>query len=352
MEDYKEKYEKALERAKKYYNRELYAECNGSLVEDIFPELRESEDEKIRNGIIRCVKGNMPDNDFRKKYIDWLEKLGEQNIKMIQWKGDNLREVVEFTGKSPKFGEWFKTWDDYENYVHSHGNIFKLFCEDGSHYEVPEGAWIIKTPDGYNVASKATYVKKLSNNQSCFIIDKKTLDEVIELFKYLNYWVCGGNDTIINKLKHLKPQSFRKPSVEQKHTDKVEPKFKVGDTIRPKGSMAEYTIESISGECYKGKGWGLHISCDDDYEIVEKKPAWSEEDEGMCIFTIKILNDIHYKDNANWLKSLKERYTWKPTKEQIEAIRDAIEFLGCTKKVREDLKSLYEQLKKLREEQL
>ena len=39
---------------------------------------------------------------------------------------------------------------------------------------------------------------------------------------------------------------------------------------------------------------------------------------------------------------------WKPSNDQIEAIDDAIKFLGCTKKVREDLKSLYEQLKKLK----
>lgn len=62
----------------------------------------------------------------------------------------------------------------------------------------------------------------------------------------------------------------------------IVPKFRVGDTIRLKGSLAEYTIESISGECYHGKGWKLHISCDDDYELVEQKPAdWSEEDEHM-----------------------------------------------------------------------
>lgn len=53
----------------------------------------------------------------------------------------------------------------------------------------------------------------------------------------------------------------------------------------------------------------------------------------------------HYTD---WLKSLKERYSWKPSNGQIKAIEESIEFLGCTKKVREDLKSLYEQLKKLR----
>ncbi len=77
---------------------------------------------------------------------------------MIQWTGQNLREVVTFTGKSPKFDEYFKSWEEFEQYVHAHSDIFKLFCEDGSHYEVPVGAWIVKTPDGYNVPSVARFV--------------------------------------------------------------------------------------------------------------------------------------------------------------------------------------------------
>ena len=62
---------------------------NGSTVinrndlEEMFPELKESEDERIREGLIRCVKGNMPDNDFRKKYIAWLEKQGEKEADPI-----------------------------------------------------------------------------------------------------------------------------------------------------------------------------------------------------------------------------------------------------------------------------
>ena len=86
-------------------------------------------------------------------------KKQEQPNNMIQWTGSNLQEVIDFTGKSPKFGEWFKSWEDFENYVHSHGDIFKLFCEDGSHYEVPVGAWIVKTPDGYNLPSVAKYIQ-------------------------------------------------------------------------------------------------------------------------------------------------------------------------------------------------
>jgi len=91
---------------------------------------------------------------------NWLEKKIEQKPIMIQWTGDNLKDVTEFTGYSPKFSEWFKNWEEYETYVHSHNNIFKMFNEDGSHYEVPVGAWIVKTPDGHNVASKATYIQK------------------------------------------------------------------------------------------------------------------------------------------------------------------------------------------------
>ena len=79
---------------------------------------------------------------------------------MIQWTGNNLKEVIDFTGKSPRFEEWFKSWEEFETYVHQHNDILKLFCEDGSHYEVPKGAWIVKSPDGYNLPSVAKYIQQ------------------------------------------------------------------------------------------------------------------------------------------------------------------------------------------------
>ena len=100
---------------------------------------------------------------------------------MIQWTGDNLKELVHFTGKSPKFEEWFKTWEDFENYVHTHNNIFKIFNEDGSHVEVPVGAWIIKTPDGYNVASR-------------YVFKKKPADKIEPKFK-VGDWITNGEYT-------------------------------------------------------------------------------------------------------------------------------------------------------------
>ena len=90
-----------------------------------------------------------------------------------------------------------------------------------------------------------------------------------------------------------------------------------------------------------------------DRVLSQSKQKWSEGDEKKFRDVIRLVEQgapvqsigDHYTD---WLKSLKERYSWKPSNGQIKAIEESIEFLGCTKKVREDLKSLYEQLKKLR----
>lgn len=67
----------------------------------------------------------------------------------IQWTGDNLKEVIEFTGRYDKFNLWFNSWEDYEEYVKTHGNIFKIFSGDG-HWNIKPGTWIVKTLDGFN----------------------------------------------------------------------------------------------------------------------------------------------------------------------------------------------------------
>ena len=71
--DYKEKYEQALERAKAYHN-----DYTKDIVEEIFPELKESEDERIRKELIthcrntRCVTEEGAERIA--KWIAWLEK--------------------------------------------------------------------------------------------------------------------------------------------------------------------------------------------------------------------------------------------------------------------------------------
>lgn len=148
----------------------------------------------------------------KKEVIDHPEKYGlqkEQKPVMIQWTGKNLKEVIDFTGKSPRFREWFKSWDEFESYVHGHGDIFKLFCEDGSHYEVPVSAWIVKTPDGYNIPSRFRFVQKPAE-----------WSEEDEFFRQQLIVYCEKcvQDTLAAKcvdwLKSLRPQPHWKPSEE------------------------------------------------------------------------------------------------------------------------------------------
>ena len=85
--NYKEKYDKALERMKSWAKGE-HPECFSEaqkVAEFIFPELKESEDERIRKTIYNCVKWFGFDSHYFKNVsqeecLAWLEKQGEQNL--------------------------------------------------------------------------------------------------------------------------------------------------------------------------------------------------------------------------------------------------------------------------------
>ncbi len=242
---------------------------------NMFPELKESEGERIRKEIIDfATKANngvtsiLANNYNFNKWIAWIEKEAEQktvviipkfrvgdvirpkgstaeytiesisgecyhgkgwglhinsdddfelvereSVAMIQWNGENLREVVELTGLYKiGFAKWFHcNWDEFESYVHSHNNIFKLFNEDGSHYEVPVGAWIVRTPDGYNIASKAVFkpapAEWSEEDENLLKLSLENLTELKDRFGE-EYGKVGD---CINWLKSLRPQNTWKP---------------------------------------------------------------------------------------------------------------------------------------------
>lgn len=82
-------------------------------------------------------------------------------------------------------------------------------------------------------------------------------------------------------------------------------------------------------------------------QIMEQKPAeWSEEDENMLWNIISIVGEsksIQADEMLDWLKSLRPQSHWKPSKEQMKALWDA--YKGG--KEQEPLRELIEQLKKL-----
>ena len=89
--------------------------------------------------------------------------------------------------------------------------------------------------------------------------------------------------------------------------------------------------------------------------------AWSEEDEKMYLSIMSVLLSTIGTDKTgftvtrevNWLKSLKERYTWKPSDEQLYFLNWLATIVltdgEVDKKASEVLESLYQDLKKLME---
>lgn len=74
-------------------------------------------------------------------------------ISAIQWTGDNLPDVIEFTGKHPRWGDWFVDMGEYIAHVRSDGNRFKIFTLEGVMDALP-GDWIIRGVQGEHYPCK------------------------------------------------------------------------------------------------------------------------------------------------------------------------------------------------------
>ena len=79
-------YDEALERAKKWYNApnvDKIPTYGDRIIEEIFPKLKESDDERIKKDLIQWID-EFPDTIWRGHYkkdiIAWLEKQGEQEL--------------------------------------------------------------------------------------------------------------------------------------------------------------------------------------------------------------------------------------------------------------------------------
>lgn len=82
----------------------------------------------------------------------------------------------------------------------------------------------------------------------------------------------------------------------------------------------------------------------------EQNPAWSEEDEKVLKMIISDYTAISksfcgHQGKLNWLKSLKERYTWKPSDKQIDDLEYIMKYYP---NIRGMVNSIYADLKKLK----
>jgi len=139
--DYEQKYKEALERANVAYkdeDRHLKA-----TLERIFPELAESEDERIRKALIEFFGEQCDMSDWNGVYgyqvFAWLEKQGEQ--KSVDYENINL-QPNEFASKvEPKFkvGDWIVDKESKEVFHIEKKlvNTTEIVDVEGNDYHVP-----------------------------------------------------------------------------------------------------------------------------------------------------------------------------------------------------------------------
>ena len=109
MDTYEKKYKKALLKARDAKQNTESAVTIG-ILEEIFPELRESNDERIRKEIIDFITSSNKygTNERCEVCLNWLEKQGEHHIACSEEQMKVLDEVLNFAAnhESPY-------WNDY-----------------------------------------------------------------------------------------------------------------------------------------------------------------------------------------------------------------------------------------------
>ena len=337
-----ENYKKLLEKAKKAY-KNCVTGAEKRRLETIFPELKENEDEMIREEIVDYLKDFIPHNDLdlvrkSKVWIEWLEKQGEQKyvdtdtIKkkahQIAWETSKHYDpnackqewcemaAIDMASWLEKQGEKIIPEDINEaalQYVDTcavdgevtHGNITEPYWNNHSMMNAYKAGWLEKQGESYT---------------------KKDIDDA---------WLKG----ICDAKRELEKQGETSPihsnssnigKDEQKTEIKyIYPKFRVGDVIepvKPNGHYVPVRVKYIGEGSYSCESddrksyLSFPICHENEYVLTEQKPTWSEEDEEMIDaviadiqFTQKAhnheVNQIVYEREIDWLKSLKERFT-------------------------------------------
>lgn len=180
-------YDEALERARKLREQVLNNELLGfpDQFTEIFPELRESEDERIRKEIVSVIQKHYPNTPESYRWISWLEKQKEQkpnnNFLSIEQQMEAAMIAIR-GGMSSKSQEWSEEDEEIWNHI--------IDCAESR-------AWIPFNEISWLVAHKPQFYWKPSDEQMLALED--TLSDMPEHYKPK----CTL-ETLLRDLKKLK----------------------------------------------------------------------------------------------------------------------------------------------------
>lgn len=302
IEEKAKRYDEAIVKGRQIQNTPYTAHWDTmkEVVEHLFPELKENKDEVIRKALVELVRKHCV-NETRCMMEEWLEKQGKKvNIQTINevWKDMRLEVGAQASGNrhEPQYSD----------------NSTKLFSLN----DIDE---IIE-----KISEKQDEQKPAEISNIC--------EFSIETWVKIVDYVLTEHNGIGNYL--------------------TDPEVK--DTAEKLQKKYKFDAASEEWDRVYRKGLDAGVNKGRAEALKEQKPlsAWSEEDSKTLD---RILNDIRQdvildNDDVSWLKSLKERYTWKPSDEQMRAFYKYLNEGDKTLALGECLllRQLYNDLKKLK----
>ena len=344
--NYKQKYEEALEKGRRVHRFSSDPTVIMSM-EDIFPELKESEDERMIKSFKRLIDAYYdvnfptPEGFERKDMIAWLEKQGEQKPSD---KVEPKFKVGDYIERKDGLGCHAKIICIGENV---YGCEKLIYPEDSS----PFFDLMFENQDEFRVSSdfqqKPSWSKEDEQNLNGIVA---TMEEDAQLPKDTIKRLC-------NWLKSIKGRIQPKQEWSEDDENHVKSMLSTIECCKVQFPNSPAVVEAYNADAE----WIKSIK--DRVQPLQKQ-EWSEEDEKMKSLIIRTLtsmgtlnleryHNMNLDEVKNWLKSLKLN-RWKPSEEQMKAIKYFIDFHrpqanASTEGWKEfkHLESLYNDLKKL-----
>jgi len=335
-EEKAKRYDEIFSTAKEWYNNPNSSSIGKSYLYAVFPELKESEGEKIRKAIIggmTAIKNNQKKKTFADIPIDdciaWLEKQGEQKLNGTFVNVDDVRE--DFIDEIYRVLNADSTNDRANQIIDAFDSLPTVTIK--------------QDPCKHCKMTYSTCYSFPCDEKKAFEQGKTALEAI--------------NEEKVDNQFCVKP------------TNNVEPKFKVGDTMRTlqeasKGITSGLpVVVSIDDEYYHCNNELIAIKNQDDYEyppMNKKHNAWREYDKERIKNILSVLDAQvcwdgatmekrnPYQKEIDWLKSLKDRLVpqskqeWSKEDETSIAVNNNLfkeVYFGKPYKTRDGRKALY-----------
>ena len=365
-----EAYDEAKARMSRAFNSNR---CTLDFMNEIFPELAESGDEKIRKGLIGYFRAGKCENISSYHGIStndilaWLEKQAEQKTDdKVEPKfeiGDlitngilvgKIDEIHEH-GYHAYFGDHYADVPDVENW-------HKWTIQDAKDGDVlctyecgrPKSVFILKgTPKkhyalGYHCYCNIMYPHFESdsekgclspNDEDVKPATKEQRDTLIKAITDAGYTFDFEN----KELKKIEQKPAWSEEDEQyfnfleKLLNNLQVKSTENEIKKGTNSHSEYYFKVIQ--------WLKSIK-----DKVQPKQEWNEQEQVRINRIVSCLENLNVADNdillkdVDWLKALSPQNRWKPSREQIKALEMAVEGNIPQPGI---IQSILEQLKKL-----